>query len=176
MSTTTIGIEAPAIRSCGPRRMAVVRTVGHPAEVAGQAAGTLYRSVYALSRLRSWDDRGFDVGALTALWPDAHLTPKHEWLGVWGLEVPPDVSAEELPELESGPQVELETWPGGDFAEVVHHGSFANGNGHTALERLRGFIADQGYEIDGAHEEQYLTRPGAEEAKTKVRYRIRPSA
>jgi GyrI-like small molecule binding domain len=172
MTIATIGLEAPAIRTCRPRRMAVVRTVGHPAAVAGEAAGTLYQAVYALHRLREWEERSFDVGALSALFPNAHLSPKHEWLGVWGLEVPDDVTEDDLPVLGAGPPLELETWPGGDFAELVHYGSLANA--HDTLERLHEFIADQGYELDGTHEEQYLTRPGADEAKTKIRYRVRP--
>lgn len=41
------------------------------------------------------------------------------------------------------------------------------------VERLHQFIAEKGYEIAGAHEEEYLTRPTAKVPKTIIRYPIR---
>jgi hypothetical protein len=43
----------------------------------------------------------------------------------------------------------------------------------AAIERLREFIAESGYEIVGCHEEEYLTCPTAKVPKTIVRYVVR---
>ena len=44
----------------------------------------------------------------------------------------------------------------------------------TTIQRLRAFIAEHGHVIDGAHEEEYLTRPDAKVPRTIIRYRVRP--
>jgi hypothetical protein len=41
---------------------------------------------------------------------------------------------------------------------------------------LHAFIAEQGLAIDGPHEEVYISRPGAANQKTIVRYRVRRGA
>jgi hypothetical protein len=43
----------------------------------------------------------------------------------------------------------------------------------ATIERLREFVAENGYEIVGCHEEEYLTRPTAKVPKTIVRYVVR---
>lgn len=40
---------------------------------------------------------------------------------------------------------------------------------------LHSFIAKQGYEIAGGHEEEYLTRPTSKVIKTIIRYPVRKS-
>lgn len=42
------------------------------------------------------------------------------------------------------------------------------------IARLHEFIAANGYQIAGDHEEEYLTRPTAKVPKTIIRYPVRP--
>jgi len=41
------------------------------------------------------------------------------------------------------------------------------------VERLHKFIEDSGYEIVGAHEEEYLTTPDAKVPKPIIRYPVK---
>jgi hypothetical protein len=67
--------------------------------------------------------------------------------------------------------VTLEEWSYGDVAEVLHVGPYAEEP--PTIQRLHEFIAGQGYEIAGPHEEEYLTRPNARLPKTIIRYPVR---
>jgi effector-binding domain-containing protein len=58
-------------------------------------------------------------------------------------------------------------------AEILHLGPYAAERPTT--ERLLAFIREQGYKVDGPHEEEYLSRPDARVPKTLIRYRIRRS-
>ncbi len=67
-------------------------------------------------------------------------------------------------------------WRYGTVAEILHVGSYATET--PTIERLHQFIADQGYEIAGPHEEEYLKGPGMWGVKEKdyltiIRYQVR---
>ena len=42
-----------------------------------------------------------------------------------------------------------------------------------SVNRLHEFIAAEGYELAGPHEEEYLTKPDAREIRTILRYAVR---
>jgi uncharacterized Fe-S radical SAM superfamily protein PflX len=44
------------------------------------------------------------------------------------------------------------------------------------VERLHGFVKESGYELAGAHEEEYLSKPDAKVVRTIVRYPVRRKA
>ena len=56
-------------------------------------------------------------------------------------------------------------------AQIVHLGSYRTEA--KTIEKLLKFIAEEGLEIAGVHEEEYLTRPGAKVQKTIIRYPVR---
>lgn len=151
MNATALAPSTPAIREKTDVRMATVRTTGDPAVAGRAAAATLYAAVGGR-------------GPLLARWPNAHLMPKSDWIGIWGLPLP-----EGEPRAIAGMEpVTIETWTYGAVAEVVHVGAFATEP--ETVARLHRFITDQGYEIAGPHEEEYLTPPGAAEQRTLIRY------
>jgi hypothetical protein len=41
------------------------------------------------------------------------------------------------------------------------------------IERLLAFIREHGYEVDGPHEDEYLSRPNAKVPKTLIRYSVK---
>jgi len=149
--------------------MAVVRTEGDPNVAAGEALHALYSAVYTLKFALKKQGADFKVGALRARWPNAHLAPKDQWIGIWGLPIPEGTTS--LPGKDPGVRVNIETWECGKVAQILHIGPFSE-EGPT-VQRLHQFIADSGYEIAGAHEEEYLTRPTAKVQKTIIRYPIR---
>lgn len=159
----------PEIVKMGSQRMAVVYTRGDPNKAGREAISALYGSVYTLKFHLKKQGKDFKVAPLRARWPDAHLVPKKQWLGIWGLPVPVGTSA--LPEKVPGVEVKVETWKYGAVAQILHIGPFSTEP--TTVQRLHKFIAESGYEIAGVHEEEYLTRPTAKVQKTIIRYPIK---
>jgi len=159
----------PQIIEMKSRKMAVVVTRGDPNVVSAKVLPALYGSVYKLKFQLKSKGADFKVRALCARWPDAHLVPKDQWTGIWGLQVPDDVT--ELPQKTPEIQVKLETWKYGKVAQILHLGPYSE-EGPT-VARLHQFIQDEGYQIAGSHEEEYLTRPTAKVPKTLIRYPIK---
>ena len=82
------------------------------------------------------------------------------------MPVPGDTTS--LPQKVAGIEVKLETCDYGTIAQILHLGPYDQ-EGPT-VESLHQFVEDNGYEIAGAHEEEYLTSPGAKVIKTIIRY------
>jgi hypothetical protein len=156
-------IEMPA------QKMAVVTTVGDPNVVAQQAIPALYGAAYTLKFALKKQGREFKVGALRARWPDIHPASKDQWVGIWGLPLPEDTT--EVPQKVPGVEVKIETWEYGTVAQILHLGPYSEEP--PTIQRLHEFIAANGYEIAGAHEEEYLTKPDAKVPKTLIRYPVR---
>jgi len=159
----------PEIHEMKPQKMAVVYTKGDPNKVAEKAIPALYGAVYKLKFGLKKKGVTFKVGKLRARWPDAHLLPKDQWTGVWGLPVPEDTTClpQKVPEVE----VKLETWNYGKVAQILHFGSYSEEE--PTVKKLHEFIFKNGYEIAGVHEEEYLTTPKAKMQKTLIRYSIK---
>jgi hypothetical protein len=153
------------------QRMAVVTTVGDPNQLREGAVSALYRAAYQHKfNLKRAGQADFKVGPLIARWPDAHLVDKSEWKGIWGLPLPS--GTRKLMAETSAHEVRLESWDyGPKVAEILHLGSYADEG--PSVQKLHEFIHDQGYEIAGQHEEEYLTRPDAKVVKTIIRYPVR---
>jgi hypothetical protein len=165
--------QKPSIVEMPAQRMAAVRSVGDPNEVGAQVFPALFGAVYTL-KFKVLKPRGveFKVSAPRARWPLALDTPREQWVGLWGIPVPDDLEADELPQTVPGVPVTLETWEYGTMAHILHLGPYAEEA--ATVERLHAFLAESGYEIAGPHEEEYLTQPGAKQMKTIIRYPVRP--
>jgi len=165
-------LTQPEIVEMGPQKMAVVLTKGDPNKVAAEAMPALYGSVYKLKFELKKKGIDFKVGRLRARWPDAHIVPKDQWTGIWGLPIPDDVA--EMPQKMPEIQVKIESWQYGTVAQILHFGPYKD-EGPT-VERLHRFIKDSGYEIAGTHEEEYLTSPKAKVQKTLIRCPVKKIA
>jgi len=133
----------------------------------------LYGTAYT-TKFKVYKPQGKDMklGKLIGRWPDAHLKPKDQWTGIWGLPVPDFVTAADLIQKNPELPVALERWEYGEVAYILHKGSYSE-EGPT-IQLLHTFITDNGYEIDGnSHEEVYLTSPDAKDQKTIIRYKIK---
>jgi len=161
----------PRITKVPDRKVVTVTSHGDPNKVMEPYFKALYSAVYS-AKMGVYKPKGIkmELGKLTAFWPDAHLKPKSEWTGIWGVPVPEYVTQKDLTQKDPEIKATVETWPGGDCAEVLYIGPYAD-EGPT-IKELHKFIDDSGYKIAGDHEEEYLTRPGPK-AKTVIRYLIK---
>ena len=160
----------PEILEMPAQKMAAIYAKGKPGEVFPRVLPVLYNSVLFFNFDRKKSGGGsFEIGGLRARYPDAHIAPMEEWTNVIGIPVPENTTS--LPQKVGGAEVKIEKWEYGTVAQILHHGSYENeGN---AVERLHRFIIDNGYEIIGVHEEEYLSSPDARVPKTIIRYRVK---
>ena len=160
----------PQILEMPAQKMAVVHAKGAPDKVFSEFMPALYGSVYTLKfDLKKKGLPTFKVSGLRARYPDAHLVPKEEWTVLIGLPIPEDTTS--LPQKAPNIEVKIETWEYGTVAQILHLGPYDQE--YATVERLHQFIADNGYEIAGVHEEEYLTSPDVKVIKTIIRYAIK---
>ena len=160
----------PQIVEMPPQRMAVVTGRGAPDKVFSKLMPALYGSAYTLKfDLKKQGKPTFKVSGLRALYPDAHLVPKDEWIHIIGLPIPGDTTS--LPQKVPNIEVKIEYWEYGTVAQILHIGAYDQEQPN--IERLQSFIEESGYEIAGYHEEEYLTGPGAKVMKTIIRYTVK---
>jgi hypothetical protein len=157
-------IEMPA------QKMAVVQGKGTPDTVFPEVMPALYGSAYTLKfDLKKRGLPTFKVSGLRGRYPDAHLVPKDAWTIIMGLPVPNDTTS--LPQKVPAVEVKLETWAYGTVAQILHIGAYDQ-EGPT-IERLHRFVEENGYQIAGPHEEEYLTQPDAKVVKTLISYVVK---
>ncbi len=162
--------KEPQILEMPPQKMAVVHGKGTPDKVFSELMPTLYGSVYTLKfALKKKGLPTFKVSGLRARYPDAHLVPKEEWTHIIALPIPEDTTS--LTQKVPGIEVNIETWEYGTVAQILYVGNYAE-EGPT-VKRLHQFIEENGYQIAGDHEEEYLTMPDAKVPKTLIRYAVR---
>lgn len=160
----------PVILEMPSQTMAVVHGIGFPDKVFAAVFPALFSSVYSLRfDLRKRGMESFKVAAPRARYADLHTLPKEEWHIVAGIPVPENTEA--LPQRKPDVGVKLQTWEYGTVAQILHLGPYDQEV--DSVERLQQFIAENGYEVIGPHEEEYQSRPDAKTMKTLIRYRVR---
>ncbi len=164
--------QQPQLLEMPSQKMAVVYSKGDPNLVGTGIFPALYGAVYTLKFALKKQGRDMKISPPRARWPNAHLAPKEEWIGVWGIPIPADITS--LTPKVAEPEVKLEVWEYGSVAQVLHLGLYSEEM--PTVERLQQFITDSGYEIAGPHEEEYLTRPNVKAPKTIIRYVVRKKA
>lgn len=166
-------LKEPQISTKPDMTVLVVEARGNPNDVGGKAFGLLFKTYFKIKDA----PKGPKQEAPRARWPISADTPQSEWVGLYAMPVPDSVT--ELPEYEAEPglTMELTTWEYGEVAEILHIGPYDKEE--PTIEKLHAFIEDQGYEIIGLHEEEYLKGPGMffkgnqEKYYTIIRYRVK---
>lgn len=161
----------PEFTKVEPVRVLTITNVGNPNNSEAVFAA-LYGTAYG-TKFKVYKPQGKEMklGKLMARWPDAHLKPKDQWTGIWALPVPPFVEQDDLIQKVPDMPVKVETWEYGEVAHILHKGPYSE-EGPT-VQKLHEFIKENGYKIDGDHEEVYLTSPDAKDQKTIIRYRVK---
>lgn len=157
-------LKNPQIRKMeDEQKMLVVEMTGDPTVTAGQAFSRLFSTFFKLP--------GVKMAPPRARWLNTFTDPRDEWVGLYALPLPESVDS--LPEGLEG--VKIDHWEYGEVAEILHIGAYSEET--PTIERLIAFIASQGYEIAGPHEEEYLRGPESGPDSTKymtiIRYQVR---
>lgn len=163
----------PEVVDLPERTMAVVRTTGDPAQLGEQVFKALFGAVYALKFALKKQGVEFKIEPPRARWfagEDWKNVPRDRWQAAWALPIPDGTT--EVPQKVPAPSVGVERWEYGTVAQILHLGAYAEEE--PTIGRLNAFIADEGFEICGPHEEEYCSMPGAKVQKTVIRYQVRP--
>ena len=158
------------------QKMLVVEATGNPEVEGAKAFGALFKAYFALADV----PKGPSMPAPRARWPKPLASPMAEWLGLYAMPVPETITALPAGGSHDGLTAKLVTWEYGEVAQILHIGPYDKEQ--PTVERLHAFIKEQGYEIAGAHEEEYLRGPGMfgkgdpEKYYTLLRYPIRKAA
>jgi effector-binding domain-containing protein len=167
-------LQTPQILQMDSQRVLVVVASGNPNAVGPKAFGLLMKTYFSLDGVPKW---GAGFQPPRARWPSDPNTPPEEWVGHYAMPIPDGVTEAPSTETENGLSVELETWDYGEVAQILHVGRYDQEDENIA--RLKAFIEDQGYEISGLHEEEYLKGPGflfagnPDKYLTLIRYPVR---
>lgn len=92
------------------------------------------------------------------------------WKGSAVIPVPASIKSLPAMKAEAGLTPRLGVWTYGEVAEILHLGPYDTEP--TTIQKLTDFIAAQGYEIAGLHEEEYLRGPGMPFVSPKDYYTI----
>jgi hypothetical protein len=167
-------LRTPAIVEMGPQKVLQVRAKGDPNTVAKVAFGLLMKAYF---KLKDVPKSGPSFKPPRGRWPVDSGQPPEEWTGLYAMPVP-DPTQEVPPVGEvAGLSVELDTWEYGTVAQILHVGGYDQEAG--TVRTLKEFVASEGYEIAGLHEEEYLRGPGflfrgnPERYLTLIRYPVR---
>jgi hypothetical protein len=167
-------LTAPRIITKPNIKAIVVEAIGDPNQTVGPAFSLLFKTFYKIKKRPK-----SNIEAPRARWPKPLTTPKNEWVGAYAMPVPPAITS--LPDVKSksGLHVELREWKYGEVAEILHVGPY--GKEVPTVEKLKAFIAQNGYEICGDHEEEYLKGPGflptnPEKYLTIIRYQVKKTS
>lgn len=158
-------LKEPRITERANEKVIALTLTGEPSKIAGSAISDLYKIYYRLKV-----DKNQTV-APKARWED-FSADKNNLKGEFAMIVPMTVT-----EVPQGGKVELKEWQYGTVAEILHIGSYDSET--STIEKLKKYITDQGYEISGPHEEEYLKVPGflskgkPEDTLTVIRYQVK---
>lgn len=146
-------LRTPRLAERPAERMLVVKARGDPRHVGATAFGLLFRLYYQIPETL----KGPYQPAPRARWPVALTEPRSEWLGLYAMPVPEDVSSLPPHEAPEGFDASLTTWAYGTVVEVLHVGPYEQEA--PTLQRLRDFAEQRGYALATEHEEEYIRGP-----------------
>jgi hypothetical protein len=154
----------PQIRKMPDKqKMLVVEKTGDPNVIAGKAFSLLFGTFFKLP--------GVKMAPPRARWLNTLTDPRNEWVGLYALPLPDSVTS--IPsDIED---VKIDYWEYGEVAEILHVGAYSEEP--PTIEKLIAFVSEQGYEIAGPHEEEYLRGPeygpDTSQYMTIIRYQVR---
>lgn len=164
-------LKEPKISSKPPMKVMVLEITGDPDKTAGEAFGRLFKMKFKLK-----NDTSKEAWP-RARWPKPFETPRNEYVGIFAVPVSNEVEALPPDADNPEPKIQLVNWEYGEVAEILHVGDYEKEM--PSVEKLKSFVIANGYEISGAHEEEYLKGPGMifkgnpEEYQTILRYPVR---
>ena len=160
----------PHISSFSKQKVIIAQAKGKPAEISGKCIGALYQVYFKLKF------KGKKMEPPRGRWPVTLNTPENQWTAVFALPIPEEITT--LPEVKNLPvEVKIGYWEYGQTAEMLHKGPYEKEM--ITTEAMKKYIAENGFEIAGTHEEIYIKGPGMfgkgnpENYKTIIRYPVK---
>ncbi len=165
-------LKEPQIRTMANQKVIVVEAKGDPNVVGKEAFGLVMKTYFRTKGI----PKGRTMTPPKARWWMPLETPKAQWVGLYAMPVPDTVSA--IPEgtTKSGLKVVLDTWEYGEVAEILHIGPYDQEE--PTVQTLLDFVQENGYQVTGPHEEEYLKGPtmwskgNPAEYATIIRYQV----
>ena len=164
-------LREPRIAVMPDQKMLEVAAAGDPNEVAGEAFKLLFKTYYKIPGT----SKSVTPAPRTRWTGDPRS--KSSWTGYYALPVPDGTASLPPMDREPGYEVRLAAWEYGDVAEILHIGPYDKEA--PTIQKLHTFLEQQGYEIIGRHEEEYLKGPGVflkgdpGKYRTIIRYRVK---
>ncbi len=157
-------LTEPRIIEIPEKHALMVDFEGDPNVVIKAAFGKLFKTYYGLKGVPKVKGQpspiaryeGFDnlVENLTST--ELKARP---WKGFVSIAVPQSITSLSNDAMATPYPVRIETLDYGKVAEIVHFGTYESET--STIKKLKSFISDQGYEIVGLHEEDYIKGPGS---------------
>ncbi len=159
-------------------RVLSIELVGDPNETAPKAGAALFGAYFSLRN--NSESKLFPTPPIRARWPLPYDTPRHKWIGRYALVVgpdtemppPPAAAASDAADAKSSePTPTVEDWSYGDYAQILHVGSYATEE--PAVDKLKSYVTNElkdSIELD-SHEEEYLLTSGRFVPVDPARYR-----
>ena len=149
-------LREPRVTEVNSLRVLVCKVEGEPGRIQRKAMRALYK---AFDQLQSGNDTLNLVRMpIRARWPDVLRTSREEWVGIFALPIPKTIT--EIPIFEGLDDVlvSLDNWDYGIMAEILYVGAYKSDQ--VAIDKLHRYIVENGYQITGLHEEEYISGPG----------------
>ncbi len=181
-----LSLKEPRITSRGDEHVLQVAFEGKAETAIKDAYGVLFKAYYRLKgapkgpAMKPPKARyAFPANAPADAAERFRTFQSSPWRGWVAIPVPDGLVLPPQQPTATGMKAELATWRYGEVAEILHLGSYESEV--PTVQRLEQFLASQGYEIAGDHEEEYLKGPGMPFVSPKdywtiVRYQVKKKA
>ena len=172
-------LTAPRITEKPDSRSLQAAFDGDPEAVISDAFSRLFKAYYSCKGVKKGPGQPAPIARYEGLTgseesadTDSATSASTVWKGFTAIPIPEDAEAPQNP----GEGVSVQTLTYGTVGEIVHFGPYENE--FETIRTLTAYIAAEGYEICGLHEEEYIKGPGMpfvgpKNYITVIRYRVR---
>jgi effector-binding domain-containing protein len=165
-------LKSPQFSNKASLKVMEVKAVGSPEVVTKEAYKVLFSTYFKTKGVPK-----HPIPAPLARWIGDLTTPMDKWEGHFAISIPENITSAADIKDKSGLKVEINTWEYGEVEEILHIGPYDTEM--PTIDKLKNFIKDNGYEIAGPHEEEYLKGPGMfwptspKKYATIIRYQVK---
>jgi len=155
------------------RNSLLVKTTGPPEVAAEKGIGLLFNAYYKIPGI----PQGGPPPAPRARWFSLPDEPMETWKSEFAMPVPDAIESLPLSGIAELSEVKLGIWEYGSTAVILHKGAYDAEE--PTIKKLTDYIQQEGYEIIGAHEEEYLKGPmpllfrSPDKYLTLIKYRVK---
>ena len=163
----------PGIHEIPDQKVILVKTTGPPEVAAEKGIGLLFNAYYKIPGI----PKDGPPPAPRARWFTLSEEPQETWKSEFAMPVPDAIESLPLSGIAELSEVKLGIWEYGSTAVILHKGAYDAEE--PTIKKLTDYIQQEGYEIIGAHEEEYLKGPmpllfrSPDKYLTLIKYRVK---